>query len=69
MGSCTFFGKGRNHGSQSDATASFVFEAGQAFGRLYGNRRISAAEPLKVMVVSEPLFPDEENAGEAESST
>ena len=66
VGSCTFFGHGHVHtGPSSSANAnitSFIFDAVPAFGKLYGNRTLSADEPLKVTVVAKPLFPDEKNA-------
>jgi tyrosinase len=59
----TFFyphaAQGPGHGGEGGHdTISFVMSAKTTLGRLYGDRRLTKDEPLKVMVIAKPLFPD-----------
>jgi hypothetical protein len=59
VGSSTFFSHG-DHGNHSGdtLTASFMFSLNPTFARLYADRPFSASEPIKVVVLTKPLFAD-----------
>jgi len=60
VASCTFFS--HSHEGHEEHEASFLFSLNAAFGRLYGDRPLTANEPLKVGVVARPLFEDGKEA-------
>jgi hypothetical protein len=50
------------HDRSGHDTISFVTNVRPALGKLYADRRLSLDEPLKVVVIAEPLFPDSSRA-------
>jgi hypothetical protein len=52
VGSYTFFG---NHAHDGDQRVSFFLNVTPAFQRLYGDRKFTKDEPLKISVVARPL--------------
>jgi tyrosinase len=61
--SCTFFyphaANAQGHGGEGGHdTISFVMSVKPTHVRLYGDRKLTKDEPLKVMVIAQPLFPD-----------
>ncbi|MBV8312810.1 MAG: tyrosinase family protein [Planctomycetaceae bacterium] len=49
-------------GNAGHDTISFVMNVKPALGRLYGDRPLTSGEPLKVVVIAEPLFPNTDRA-------
>jgi tyrosinase len=62
--SSTFFYPHGTHGhavgGAGDGSISFVMSVNPVLERLYGDRPFTKDEPLKVVVIAEPLFPDSE---------
>jgi hypothetical protein len=62
--SSTFFyphlGTG-GHGGEGHDSVSFVMNVKPALGRLYADRPFTKDEPLKVVVIAEPLFPNSDD--------
>ena len=59
--SSTFFYPHTTQGHGGNAahdSISFVMNVRPTLGRLYGDRPLTSGEPLKVVVIAEPLFPD-----------
>ena len=62
VGNATFFyphgEDDHGAGGAEHDTISFLMNVNPTFGRLYGDRPFTKDEPLKVVVIAEPLFPN-----------
>ena len=62
VSSVTFFDHGDHGHGMEMGTTSFQVNATPAFARLYADRTFREDEPLKVTIITKPLFPDDPNA-------